>query len=300
MTALYAVRVLSRDGRYPSTPLVIQPFGILAADDFAWSAVRLSEGGVNYSPTRERLGAPTGEISWLTPQEIRFFAAATLAEAHPRTNGSLRILTRDWYKPLELDEPFTPARLVAESRAMAWDTFTHLEMIKGQDGSELDEPDSGRKPEALERDYTAEAKGLLDQMDVTDPLLHRGLYKLLMAVELNRHAKFLEEAMLSALTSREAALELLRRKLSTAGGERWKLDDVLVHIAETFPTGEPFAEVLQSDWAARVVIAHPVSEHGEHWSPPVEAEECWDALRTLTYLYRYLLLDEIWEPAEYD
>lgn len=284
MTASYAVRVLSRDGSYPSAPLVIDPLGVLAAEDFAWSAVQLSDVGLSYSSTSDRDGAPTGEISWLTPQEIRFFAAATLAEAHPRTNGRLRILTRDWYHLLDLEEPVTSARLVAESRALAADRFHHLEMLRGHDGSEMDEPDSGRPPDTLDTDYTAETKRLLDRMDVTDPLLHRGLYKLVMATELRRYHKFLEESMLSALISREAALELLRRKLSAATGKRLKLDDVLAHIAVTFATGEPFASVLQSDWEARLVIAHPVSVHGQHWSPPVEADECFDALPTLTYL----------------
>ncbi|MGH7548926.1 MAG: hypothetical protein ACREMM_12230 [Gemmatimonadales bacterium] len=48
------------------------------------------------------------------------------------------------------------------------------------------------------------------------------------------------------------------------------------------------------------MMTHPVSEHGEYWSPAVEAEECYDALDTLTYLYRYFLLDEVWDPHEYD
>lgn len=61
-------------------------------------------------------------------------------------------------------------------------------------------------------------------------------FTLLMATELRRHYKFLEECALSALISREAALELLRRKLSAAAGERWRLDDMLAHMAETFPT----------------------------------------------------------------
>jgi hypothetical protein len=281
------------DGRYPSTPLVVAPFGVLAADEFPWSAV-LNTGGVSYSTSSPRVGAPLGEISWLAPEEIRFLSAATLAEAHPRTNGRLRIHTRTWSVPLDLEEPVTPDQLMETARALAANTITRL------DAQDLAEADTGRRPETIDCDYTAETRRLLDRMDVTDPLLHRGLYKLLMATELSRQYKFLEESGLSALISREAALELLRRKLSAAAGTRWKLDDVLVHIAKTFPTGEPFVEVLRSDWAVRVMMTHPVSEHGEHWTPPVEAEECMDALHTLTYLYRYLLLDEVWEPAEDD
>jgi len=291
MTALYGVRVLYSDGLYPSTPLVVAPFGILAADGVAWSAVQ-STSRLGYSTTSSRPEAPIGEISWFTPQEIRFLSAATLAEAHPRANGRIRIYTRTWPEPLELEEPVTPDRLVSASRSLAAKTLVRI-------GSNEDQP-KGYNLDPLDRDYTAEVRRLLDRMDRTDSLLHRGLYKLLMATELMRHHQFLEEAALSALISREAALELLRRKLSAAAGTRWKLDDLLAHIATTFPTGEPFVDVLRTDWDVRVMMAHPVSEHGEHWSPPVEAEECYDALHTLTYLYRYLLLDEVWEPAEYD
>jgi len=292
MSARYAVRVLCSDGRYPATPLVVAPFGVLAAEDFAWSAVQVSDIGLGYSTTSSRAGAPLGEISWLTPPEIRFLSAATLAEAHPRTNGRLRIYTRTGAELLQLEEPVAPDRLFAASHDAAASALTDLH------AKDWAEPDPGGRPETMDGDYAAEVRRLLDRMNGTDALLHRGLYKLLMATELMRHFKFLEESALSALISREAALELLRRKLSA--GKRWSLDDVLEHIAQTFPSGEPFAEVLRTDWDVRVMMAHPVSKHGEHWSPPVEADECFEALHTLTYLYRYLLLDEVWVPAEYD
>ena len=300
MTTSYAVRVLSRDGQYPSTPLIIDNVGVLAADGVVWSAVRLSDVGVKYSVTSNRLGAPSGEISWLLPEEIRFFAAVSLAEAHPRRSGRVRIVTRDLSRELELEEPITPALLLERSRGVALETFRRLEQLRDEDSYVLNEPDSGCPAERLRRDYTARTRKLLERMDVNDALLHRGLYKFLMATELRRHPKFLEESMLAALISREAALELLRRKLSAAAGQRLRYEDVLYHIADTFPTGEPFAGVLESDWDARLAIAHPVSIHGEHWSPPVEAGECMEALHSLTYLYRYLLLDEVWKPGKYD
>jgi len=292
MTATYAVRLLGSDGTYPWKPLVIEPFGGLALDEFPWCAVRVSD-RLPASTDVPPGDYPVGSISWLQPQEIRFLAAATLAEAHPRTWGRLRIYTRSWHSELRLEEPVTASRLVEESRVVASDLFRRA--------TGVDEcGDLVYTPDPLRRNYTAEARGLLERMDVTDSLLHRGLYKLLIATELRRYSKFLEESALAALISREAALELLRRRLSAQGGQRLRLEDVLSHIAETFPTGEPFVEVLQTDWNARVMMAHPVSEHGEYWSPPVEVEDCFDALHTLTYLYRYLLLDEVWEPTDAD
>src|SRR6266571_3931012 len=137
MTARYAVRLLCSDGRYPATPLVVVPFGVLAADDFAWCAVQVGEAGLCYSTTSSRPGAPLGEISWLDPAEIRFLAAATLAEAHPRGNGRLRIYTRTWPLPLDLEEPVTPDQLVAASRTVA------ANALAGLDGKHLVEPDTG-------------------------------------------------------------------------------------------------------------------------------------------------------------
>jgi hypothetical protein len=121
-----------------------------------------------------------------------------------------------------------------------------------------------------------------------------------MAHELRRHPKFLEESALSAIISREAALQLLRKKLSTKFGKRFSNDDVLLHIEDVFPTGPYLADVLREDWDVRVMMTHPISDYGAHWSPPVDADEAFDTLNTLTYLYRYLLLDEIWVPGEYD
>jgi hypothetical protein len=293
MIGRFAVRVLSSDGVYPVQPLVINGFAILAAEDFAWCAVDHPDLDDSHS---ERPGCRAGEISWLTPDEIRFFGAVSIAEPHPRTNGRLLTYTSTGYGILEVEERLSEDanQLIEQSRAVA------TRMLDGATGERRLEPDTNQRPTTIPRDYTASVKSLLEAMDAGDPLLYRGLYKLLMASELRRHPKFLEESALSALISREAALELLRRKLSSRGGARLSKEDVFEHIESTFPTGEPFVEVLHTDWEARIMITHPVSEYGEHWSPPVEAEECFDALTSLTYLYRYLLLDEVWTPGEFD
>ena len=146
MTASYAVRVLSRDGHYPAKPLIIDDIGVLASDGVVWSAVRLSDVGVKYSTTSNRLGAPTGEISWLLPEEIRFFAAVSLAEAHPFGNGRIRVVTRDWYRELELEEHITPAELLDRSRGIALETFQHLEQLRDEEHYVPNEPDSGCPP----------------------------------------------------------------------------------------------------------------------------------------------------------
>ena len=293
MTSRFAVRVLSSDGAYPASPLTIDTFAVLASEDFAWSAVDFPD--LDDSET-DRPGCRAGEISWLTPDEIRFFGAVSLAEPHPLTNGRLWICTRTPYGILELEDSSGDdiEQLVSQSRSLAGS------MIGRPSHGRWVEPDISEPPTTVSHDYTESVRALLNAMDEADPLLYRGLYKLLMAAELRQHPKFLEESALSAHISREAALELLRRKLSAQSSKRLTKEDVFAHIEATFPTGQPLVEVLRSDWEVRVMMTHPVSDYGEHWSPPVEAEECWDALNNLIYLYRFLLLDEVWTPGKYD
>ena len=285
----YSVRLLSSDGTYPASPLVIGGFGLLVAEEFAWTAVHQPDLDDSDS---SRPGYSAGSISWLTPDEIRFFGAVSLAEPHPRTNG--RLLTYAPNLPVTLEIDFDaaahPGRLIEQSRVVAA-SIAKMPLTDPMFG----EPIIDRRLDIVKRDYTDAVRDLLKVMDATDPLLHRGLYKLVMTAELRRYPRFLEESAISALISREAALELLRRKLSNRSAKRLKMEDVFSHIESTFPTGEPFVEVLRTDWEVRVMVTHPVSAYGEHWSPPVEREECFDAFNSLTYLYRYLLLDEVAE-----
>lgn len=264
-----------------------EDFAVLASENIAWSAVHDPKIPYDY---------PEGATSWLTPDEIRFFAAASLAERRPRRRGRLWIIGGPRAKELELDETkngrVDPELLLDRSRSIAHELF--------EDDFEWGPAVRYESPEVIDRDYSSSTVELVRAIDPADPLLHRGLYKFLIATELIRFPQFLEEAALSAFISREAVLELLRRKLEDKTKTRLKREDVLNDIRVSFPSGDSLIRVLETDWSARIVMVHPVSKYGEYWSPPVHRGECWDALHKLTYLYRYFLLDEVWEPDEGD
>lgn len=285
MSAKYTVRLLDSEGIYPTSPLEVGDFGFLAGGLVPWSAV--------HDP-----GIPgdvlVGEISWLTPDEIRFFGAVSLAEPHPRSRGRIRIASKGRAETVTLpdeDGEVCLASLLERAKEVLPDLAGGAPDLQERQAL----PREGRRF-ALDRDYSQAAEDLIRAIDPEDPLLHRGLYKFLMATELVAHPQFLEESAIAAFISREAALELLRRKLQNSAGGRPNKDDVLDHIRDAFPSGEAFVGVLETDWEARVAMVHPSSRVGETWSPPVFVEECYDALHSLTYLYRFLLLGEAWEP----
>lgn len=236
-------------------------------------------------------GHPVGAISWLALDEILFHAAVALSEPRPEENGALWLRTIGWPGGVTFEEDpdrLSQDTLFSQSRA---------EAIRIHQ-TDSDIPMTTDVVRTLRVDPTPDILRLLRAMLNPSNVLVRGLYKFLMALELRVHRRFLEEAALSAFISREAAIELLRRKLTIREGRRLRHDDVIAHIESVFPTGEPFAEVLRSDWGARILMTHPSSEYGEFWSPPVDADECYESLYSCVHLYRYLLLDEVWVPTD--
>ena len=286
-TSRYTVRILSNDGRYPRRPIMLDSWAVLMPDtDMVWTAV--------HTPIYDR--DEQSEISWLFPDEIRFYAAVSLAEAVPYMEGRPLLYGRSMGQRLELPADVGPDILISEARRVA------------QDLNRAPSPEAARSslapqwrasPDLIDKDYAAEVRRIAEAIE-PEHLLYRGLYKFLVASDLRRFHYHLEESALAAFVSREAALELLRRKMQMREGGRPKREDVIERIRTTFPTGEAFCDVLQSDWEARVMMVHPVSDYGERWSPEVHADECYESLYTVSVLYRYLLLDEVWDPDHHE
>lgn len=277
------VRLLSPVGTYPSYRIATPDHCLVASEELAWSAVR---------QWSEDEHCRRGEIARYWPEEIRFYAALSLVEPHPRTYGRFSIRPVGWTKELEgipEGQPLTSDDLQSRASDLARelaDSSSTWRFGFGRAAQEYSLRDK-YSPEEIVR--------IMACIPPSDPLLLRGLSKFLIAGEL--FPSYLEEAGLAAFISLEAALEYIRQWLDP---DHASFDDVFDHIREVFPTGDPFATELELAHDARTVIVHPSSRFGEFWTPPVHREECLEMLHYLVYLYRYILLEEVWEPADYD
>jgi hypothetical protein len=93
MLETYHVRLLSNDGRYPAEPVVMENWAVLVPEsDCVWSAVHSPV----FGPDERR------EISWLSADEIRFFAAISLSEREPYRPTRPRLYARSAVGRLEL------------------------------------------------------------------------------------------------------------------------------------------------------------------------------------------------------
>jgi hypothetical protein len=269
------VRPLGNIGRYPSFAVNTDRHILHADEEFAWSAV-----------IQPRFDRGDGELSWLSPEEIRLYAAVTMSEKVPWEHG--RIIFAPWTFPLGV--PFDRRlfrheegmRILKKNARRAARRASRLDYFEVQRETRFTIVDSGSADDAMR---------LLDAIDPSDPLLIRGLSKYLSANHLIWYGPFMEEAGIAALIGLEAALELCRRDLSRAFGR----DVPYVEVFEDLRTGEEgdaFVSYLQELYDARILMIHPNSRFGPFWTPPVQVDDCFSCLDVSMHLYRRMLLGE--------
>ncbi|HEX6036524.1 hypothetical protein [Longimicrobium sp.] len=194
---------------------------------------------------------------------------------------------------IEIDAPFaSPAFVLAATKH----AHALAERARSEDRGRFYIPQRASEPETCDLGDEQAVLELIKAVDVRDELIIRGLSRLIAANHLVSYAVFFEESAVTGYISLEAALECLRQDLENTTGSSASLKDVFQIIRETFPTGESFAEVLQTDYENRIMMIHPNSRFGEYWAPPVHADEAYELLDSLVHLYRYILLGEVWDP----
>jgi hypothetical protein len=130
-------------------------------------------------------------------------------------------------------------------------------------------------------------------IDISDPLLIRGLSKFLAANHLLRYAATFEEGGTAGMIALEAALELMRRQVSQQLGRIASYGEVFDDIEQTSVDGWELVHGLREVYDARILLVHPNSRFGPYWTPPLQADDCYGTVNMGTYMYRRILLGEL-------
>lgn len=273
-----AVRVLGRDGQYPSFSIRTPAHVYAASKELVWTAC-----------VQEPLPEDweLGESALLVPEEVRLLSAVGLCEFNPwekpwpvLTNfGSRHIPLDEARANLDDGELFEVARAGAASLGVGSLGPFHRERHEYELGAIGSEDD---------------ARSLLTNIDVTDQLLLAGLARLLGAGRLLSSAHEPEEAAIVMFISMGAALEFIRLHLGEqASGTDVPFSSVYEYLRQTFPRGDEIAEYFEDRYDERIIATHPSNRMGEFWAPPLMMSDVYHLRKSLMALYRHILLGEI-------
>lgn len=223
-------------------------------------------------------GNIVSEMVWLYPEEVRLLA--TLALSVPEGHGMLRFspLCRT-HLPLPGRADLSSEESLREIRRQA------LALAENQAVSPLEFRSWEMSGEKFQR-------ALFERIDPADDLLVRGLHCLLKAGRLMGEAEFAQEAYMNVSIAREAALELIRDKLESAGVRSPSFRDAHEYVAANFRHGHYLAEELISQHDLWVETKHPRSSFGPTWMPQLMADDLAETYESLISVYRHVLSGE--------
>lgn len=276
------LRLLSKSGRYPADDLVSSSHLLYASAPIPWSAVsqRVRPGRGEYS-----------EIEVFSPEEVQLFGALALALANPFDDG--QIGAEPLTGSVQVEVPVDRLDLRSpEVRKLLSDQASELAIEESEQDLQARYPTYERTQHVL-ADATLQ---LIRVINVRDRLLIRGLSKFLSARALSRRLWFLEEAGIAAFISLEAALSIIRQHLEFTRAAPASFQEAYQYIRSTFPTGEALVDWLLELYDLRTIAMHPSSRFGEYWSPPMDADHCFELIQWLVPIYRHILLSELPMP----
>lgn len=272
-----AIRVMSNVGRYPNYDIHLSDNLFRATPELTFSAVVASSADRGDS-----------ELFWLSPAEIRLFSAITLSIKEPWSHGRFIIAPRTYPVAVPFDlrlfDTEEGVRILAKNaRRVAREVDQGRGTIPDWPGPcDLAE---GGSPEEIAR--------LLAAIDIEDALLIRGLSKFVSANHLLRYGATFEDGGTAAMIALEAALELLRRRLSVDLGKTVSYAELFEDLEGASPDGWELVQGFREVYDTRILLVHPNSRFGPFWVPPIQADDCYGAVNMGTYVFRRILLGEV-------
>ncbi len=269
------VRLMDPRGYYPRSPFLSDDAVFDVSEHLAYSAVRSLDRHYDDS-----------ELQWASIEEIRLWAAMALS--CPEGKGFHRIYPS--HRLVSLDPLDLPSWNLADEDCRS--ALTHALQLGGP-YFDL----SLAKHYTLHHYQTNSHEQMrllrsIQDSEMTEPGLVRGLVCLVKSQMLFDHWQFGEEAALVVFTAMEGALSALRARLSSDNRSPVTFADVYQVIETHVRHGKGMSAYFKQCWDKRIALAHTDSRVGADPIPFLLADDVYDTYTALVSLYRLLLIGE--------
>ncbi len=160
-----------------------------------------------------------------------------------------------------------------------------------------------RSQRSLPRSDAQIENALFENIDPTNDLLMRGLYTLikcpLLIKEYPDFPMFMEEAFINLQISMEAAILIIRERLSTQENPHPSKKDAYSYIQSNFTQNVSWIEYLEEQHTRWIETKHPLGIDGPAWAPSLLSEDVSETYDTLIAIYRHIVLGEPGGSSDY-
>jgi len=287
----HEVRMLSPWGAYPAKSLLNELGSLVIGEGLCFSVVPFSatiEANENYY----------SEVEWISLNEIRLYASILLATDRENDFFSIYPVGRPYR--IQTDQPLTSKRLLRAIRTqlIVRALFPIFGSTSGKEISTivLDAREIALPPIFGGPPYRSSVRSkrlklqekLLNNIDVKDYLLIRGLSTLLRCGMISRHSQFLEESINTLFISLEASFRLIIRILENRGEKNVTSGSAAAYIARPF-NHKPREKYFEEYYESRIMSMHPESRYGIFPHAPLWVDDCYDLRDALQEVYAYLV-----------
>lgn len=270
------VRMFRPFGSYPRGSFATEGCLYYASEDCVFTAV------VSQPYDQRDTSFPYSEMTWATPQELRFWASIILCEdtEGPRVMLYPEYSAVGFIEPVDLDlqSPATQKKL----KALVSKHAESQSGFKVQSFSLFDkEVNLVRQPEFF---------GAITE---DDHVLLRGIACLIKCDMLSRHVEFIEEATIVSFIALDASFALVLNLLRKSGINNPTAQDAGQWLDDTFnkPIGimEESGKYFEAFYEQRVLTMHPLSRYGCCPFAPLMVDDMFQLRREIREIFAFLV-----------
>jgi hypothetical protein len=136
-------------------------------------------------------------------------------------------------------------------------------------------------------------------IDVSDPLLIRGLGALIRSIMLEQFTEFLENSAMSLYVAMEASMEIVKEMVRAEGNENPTAKGAGRFLDRIFGCEREAEGYFEEYYEDRIKIIHPASHFGVFPGAALGVDDVWGLRRSLIHLYDFLVTGNVKEEMKW-